>query len=77
VKDGFGNCEPEFVQLVAREPTTAMLRVDVEYGPTGEPLSGCHLGAVWRAMWDAALTQGVVGDPLRNRQAESAGSDNP
>jgi hypothetical protein len=51
------------VDAVPREPTTAMLQVDVENGAAswlgGKTVmcSGCLLGAVWRAMYDAAAKE--------------------
>jgi hypothetical protein len=38
-----------------REPTTAMLRVNVDNPFNGDqPCSGCLLAEVWRAMYDVA-----------------------
>lgn len=42
---------------IPRQPTVAMLQVDVRNGASGGMCSGCLMGAVWRAMYDAALAE--------------------
>ncbi len=53
---------------IPREPTVEMLRVNVQNWCAshyaGEPVmcSGCQLGEIWRAMYDAALPPPPSGD---------------
>jgi hypothetical protein len=48
-------------RCVPREPTVAMLRVDIPHYACGGMMSGCQLGEVWRTMYDAALASQAEG----------------